>query len=490
MKWIFFNRVTNVTVKKEEDVTRKHQQIFSHVFRRKTLWELVRLSSIMMGIELAYAAETSFVSPILLDIGIAHRYMTMVWSLSACLGVLCSPFIGPLTDRCHLALGRRRPLMIFLAVLLTIGLIVVPHGRRIGQWIDRGSTWAIFFTILGTVMLDFGADNCQTPSRAYLLDMCLPEDHTRALSTFSIMSGVGSFLGYIMGAFDWESLVSGDNIATVFAIAAVTLAICAVCTMTIFREIPLRVLEESSTAFPSEVTQNERKKISFLTYIRSVVKMPSSIKILCLTSLFGWMSDVCYSLYFTDFVGEAVFLGDPTSDSQSSEHALYESGVRFGCLGMAIYAFSCIIFSIVMNLFLKLFRIRTILIGGSSINGLSMLCLATWPTKSNVLLLSIFAGINFAIIFTIPFILIAQYHSTDTFKRNHDDPVAKTELHHRGLGTDIAIVNSSLFLAQIFVSLAIGCLVNLVGSTSAVMYSAGVFSLLAAIVANKVLYLD
>lgn len=32
---------------------------------------------------------------------------------------------------------------------------------------------------------------------------------------------------------------------------------------------------------------------------------------ICLTNLFSWMAHVCYSLYFTDFVGEAVFNGDP-----------------------------------------------------------------------------------------------------------------------------------------------------------------------------------
>ena len=34
--------------------------------------------------------------------------------------------------------------------------------------------WGIFFTILGTVLLDFDADACQSPSRAYLLDVTVP----------------------------------------------------------------------------------------------------------------------------------------------------------------------------------------------------------------------------------------------------------------------------------------------------------------------------
>lgn len=33
--------------------------------------------------------------------------------------------------------------------------------------------WGILFTVLGTVLLDFDADACQSPARAYLLDICL-----------------------------------------------------------------------------------------------------------------------------------------------------------------------------------------------------------------------------------------------------------------------------------------------------------------------------
>ncbi len=42
--------------------------------------------------------------------------------------------------------------------------------------VERASShsWGIFFTILGTVLLDFDADGCQSPARAYLLDVTVP----------------------------------------------------------------------------------------------------------------------------------------------------------------------------------------------------------------------------------------------------------------------------------------------------------------------------
>ncbi len=50
---------------------------------------------------------------------------------------------------------------------------------------------------------------------------------------------------------------------------------------------------------------------SLTHYLWTIIYMPNSMRILCLTNLFCWSSLVCYSLYFTDFVGEAVFDGDP-----------------------------------------------------------------------------------------------------------------------------------------------------------------------------------
>lgn len=39
---------------------------------------------------------------------------------------------------------------------------------------NNSHPWGIFFTILGTVLLDFDADACQSPARAYLLDVTVP----------------------------------------------------------------------------------------------------------------------------------------------------------------------------------------------------------------------------------------------------------------------------------------------------------------------------
>ena len=94
---------------------------------------------------------------------------------------------------------------------------------------------------------------------------------------------------------------------------------------------------------------------TFTVYLWSIVYMPLSLRVLCLTNLFCWMSLVCYSLYFTDFVGEAVFGGDPSARPGTRERRWYDEGVRFGCWGMAMYSFSCSCYSFVIERLIRRF---------------------------------------------------------------------------------------------------------------------------------------
>lgn len=472
---------------------------FSHLDRRKSTLELVRISAAVCGIEFCYAAETAFVSPILLKIGVPVLYMTLIWCLSPLFGFFLVPFLGSCSDRCRSKLGRRRPFILMLSLGIIVGLILVPNGENIGillgddnrestgyhmnltnvasprlqsrsqdtttiaviedlepfepLQLDHNSSNAIaanstgfkssindhklgiIFTVLGVIMLDFDSDANQSPCRAYLLDITLPEDHSVGLSTFTIMAGLGGSLGYVMGGINWENTKLGEalggHVRAVFTIVLLIYLVCITLTITSFKEIPLDQLglgaevfqktsktkgkakykkftnEESESDVadgpdsqdqtcnfqerepsqlslqPSEdfetkldktveagdsdkiidradyITLHEtetaqeikeiQEAVNIKTYLKSIVFMPKSLQILCLTNLFCWMSLVCYSLYFTDFVGQAVYGGDPTAPKSSESHQIYEHGVRAGCWGMALYSISCSLYSFVIE---------------------------------------------------------------------------------------------------------------------------------------------
>lgn len=103
--------------------------------------------------------------------------------------------------------------IILISSFTLTGLLLVPNGKDLGKQLgdiyrDRSFNassnnetltdptadhpWGVVFTILGTVLLDFDADACQSPSRAYLLDVTVPGKPNYALYN------VNKFLRYSM----------------------------------------------------------------------------------------------------------------------------------------------------------------------------------------------------------------------------------------------------------------------------------------------------
>ncbi|XP_060066019.1 proton-associated sugar transporter A-like [Ylistrum balloti] len=674
---------------------------YKHLATKKSRWQLMRLSAAVCGIELCYAAETAFVSPILLKLGVPISLMTLVWCVSPLMGFILVPLLGSMSDRCRLQYGRRRPFILLLSAGIIIGLILVPNGETLGEYIgDYGthhtnktslnsslndadndtnldkmeteqlgnftsSEWhipkipdnhvsGIILTIFGVALLDFSSDAAQSPCRAYLLDISIAEDHSAGLTSFTVLAGLGGSVGYIMGGIDWNKTNFGKSFGghtrVVFTVVLIAYVFCVLVTVTSFKEVPLDelrggraeqmqrkkkkkgkskykkfvneetsssesedelrgnsknlkqtmsasygtldetkagsssikgVIDHSSSGIRSsnsrengEAAKTENKsgkgkmpfddskpgssfgksrnntnedeareilkqsidkkssrkysldeglmvqnggarkssddtglekdkanvsaitestvdnivtystEVTLKTYLLSIIHMPRSIAILCLTNLFCWMSLVCYSLYFTDFVGQAIFEGDPLAPVGSVKHELYEAGVRLGSFGMSLYSLSCAMYSLCIEKFVDRFRAKKVYIGGQLVYTFGMIIMAITRHRIAAVLLSPSAGIMYATLFTMPYLLLANYHTNGQFSTN---PVDKTV---RGLGTDVAVVSSMVFLAQFILSAFVGTIIDAVGSSVAIVVAAAIFSFLGACCATQVMYLD
>ncbi|XP_063532803.1 proton-associated sugar transporter A [Cydia strobilella] len=536
------------------------ESVYSDIFRRKSRIELMRISAAVMGIEFSYAGETAFVSPTLLQIGVPHQQMTLVWALSPLVGFFMTPLLGSISDRCRSQFGRRRPFIVMMSIGVLLGLLLVPNGEALGyafgddrpanrteapsvlgprsSILDSTDTnyhpWGVLFTVLGTVFLDFDADACQSPARAYLLDVTVPEDHAKGLSTFTIMAGLGGFMGYALGGINWDETrlgeLFGGHVRAVFSLITVIFVVCVTATVTSFKEIPLGELQEqeefrklaetervqesfdagdepvkslkrdnttygslnqpaegddqngTSTNVP-ESSQGEH--LSLRHYLRSIVVMPSSLRVVCLTNLFCWMAHVCYSLYFTDFVGEAVFGGNPAAPVGSESREQYEAGVRFGCWGMAMYSLSCACYSTIIEKLIKRLGAKKVYVGGLCTYSCGMFMLCAIRARAAVILFSWTAGVMYSTLFTMPYLLVAHYHATGTW-----DSAGGGSGDARGLGTDVAVVSSCVFVAQLLVSVLMGLAVSASGSTAAVVAVAAALAAAAAFTATKITYLD
>ncbi|KAJ8733435.1 hypothetical protein PYW08_001733 [Mythimna loreyi] len=528
---------------------------YSDLYRRKSRIELMRISAAVMGIEFSYAGETAFVSPTLLQIGVPHQQMTLVWALSPLIGFFMTPLLGSLSDRCRSRFGRRRPFIVLMSVGVLLGLILVPNGEDIGYALgdelpvnrtevpsalgprstalekehSNYHPWGVLFTVLGTVFLDFDADACQSPARAYLLDVTVPEDHAKGLSTFTVMAGLGGFMGYALGGINWDGTrlgeLFGGHVRAVFSLITIIFVVCVSATITSFTEIPLMELTEQEEFRKQAETQriqesfdegadgpekNLKKEnvtygalnqpesvvpinevghgggnLTLSHYLKSIVMMPGSLRVVCLTNLFCWMAHVCYSLYFTDFVGEAVFGGDPAAPVGSVSRSDYEEGVRFGCWGMAMYSLSCACYSTVIEKLIKRIGAKRVYVGGLCTYSCGMVALCAIRAKAAVLLCSWTAGVMYSTLFTMPYLLVAHYHATGMWDSGGGG-CGET----RGIGTDVAVVSSCVFVAQLLVSFIMGFAVKAMGSTAAVVAVAATLAAAAAVTATKITYLD
>ena len=95
----------------------------------KSKLDLVRLSAVVCGIEFCYAAETAFVSPILLQLGLPVMFMTWIWCLPPLFGFFLVPALGSLSDHYQTRFGRRRPFILLYSIGILIGLLLVSNGR-------------------------------------------------------------------------------------------------------------------------------------------------------------------------------------------------------------------------------------------------------------------------------------------------------------------------------------------------------------------------
>ena len=158
--------------------------------RTQTMVRLILLSCAVCGIELCYAAETAFVSPIILRLGVPATYATLAWCLSPLLGLILGPLLGSLSDRCPSPLGRRRPFILMLSGGIVVGLLLVPRGASFGVALgDRPPSASCVSSLSGIHDIDGdGLRQTTTMTTVYTKVMNWLEDYAENDQQLSVTS--------------------------------------------------------------------------------------------------------------------------------------------------------------------------------------------------------------------------------------------------------------------------------------------------------------
>ncbi|XP_056303073.1 membrane-associated transporter protein [Danio aesculapii] len=495
---------------------------------RRSRGRLIMHGTAMFGREFCYAVEAAFVTPVLLSVGLPRRLYSLVWLISPVLGFILQPVIGSASDYCRSSWGRRRPYILLLGILMLVGMTLFLNGDAVTTAVisDRNlkRTWAIVVVMFGVVLFDFAADFIDGPIKAYLFDVCSHRDKERGLHYHALLTGLGGACGYLIGAMDWGhsalGFILGSEYQVIYFFSSLTWGIfltthlfsipekplmkepssdsCpstsllpegplhngygSVCkepvALSDVRERTFSVLSEANAVTPSAKQPNSevQKRMTLKSLLSAMVSMPSHYRCLCVTHLLGWTAFLCNMLFFTDFMGQIVYKGNPYAEHNSTAYTTYERGVEVGCWGLCINAVSSALYSYVQRLLLPYIGLKGLYFLGYFMFGLGTGLIGLFPNIVATLTLCCVFGVMSSTLYTIPFNLISEYHKAEEEQRKLGGDGVASE--GRGTGMDCAALTCMVQLAQVIVGAGLGALVNLAGSVIVVVLSASTVSLI------------
>ena len=288
------------------------------------------LSAVVLAIDFGFAASEALIVPVLVEAGLSLSQASLVVAISPVLGVICQLFLGSLSDECACFWGRRRPFILCLCLVMTVGFLAAPFAPLVSELhFDNSHVLGITLTIVAVVILDFGL--VQSPSRAYLLDTVPPSQLKTGNLIYTLYSWVGVWLGFVASGFDWARIFGREvtvvnQAQVVFGMVAIGTLVAMVVTVCSVREPPRKNLDSAGRC---GVWKSVRDTFLFISL------MSDKMWTLWLASLFGFIAIWAF-LFFTTFVGEVVYGGVSSSSTDTADYQLYAYGVRVASLGLLL----------------------------------------------------------------------------------------------------------------------------------------------------------
>lgn len=220
-----------------------------------------------------------------------------------------------------------------------------------------------------------------------------------------------------------------------------------------------------------------------------VTKAPAVLRRLFLAELFGWMGFMCHNMFFTDFVGQYMYGGQPDAPEHTKFAVLYDEGVRMGSWGLFLHSLTaCLYAFFIQQHIVRLLGHRAVFVGGLLVFAVTMTATIVSPTMPFLNIVTALSGIGFAALTSTPNMLVTFYNSDRQLYMWDTNNVENME--EKGLGTDVAVLDTAYFLAQIILSVFMGPLVDLTGSALPYMVVAALTGMVAVYCGTRVVFTD
>ncbi|NXT83496.1 S45A3 protein, partial [Zapornia atra] len=404
--------------------------------------QLLLVNSLTFGLEVCLAAGITYVPPLLLEVGVEEKFMTMVLGIGPVLGLVFVPLIGSASDHWHSSYGRRRPFIWMLCLGVLLSLFVIPHASSLASLFALNTRpLEIAFLILGIGLLDFCGQVCFTPLEALLSDLFQEPDNCRqAFSLYAFMISLGGCIGYLLPAIDWGgSFLApylGGQETCLFSLLAIIFLCCVLATLFVTEESAAQVdvldgpaLKDAppkppppaccscqlsrSSCVPQarHAVQALRNLCTLLPRLHSLYcRIPKVIRRLFVAELCSWMALMTFMLFYTDFVGEGLYHGVPRAKPGTDARRHYDEGVRMGSLGLFLQCVTSIFFSTIMDRLVKQFGTRAVYLASVVFFPLAAFVMCLSHSVVVVTISAALTGFTFSALQILPYTLASLYH--------------------------------------------------------------------------------
>jgi MFS family permease len=140
------------------------------------------------GISILWPLFNSLIPPMLEDLGLSALVTGFILTWDNIINMFVQPWIGSLSDRTRSRFGRRKPFLMLGAPLAAVFFILVPFVRE--------NFLLIALAILGT---NVGMALFRSPTVAYLGDLFLPGERSKANGVINLMGGLGGAVALFGG---------------------------------------------------------------------------------------------------------------------------------------------------------------------------------------------------------------------------------------------------------------------------------------------------
>ncbi|XP_063401113.1 solute carrier family 45 member 3-like isoform X1 [Mytilus trossulus] len=217
--------------------------------------------------------------------------------------------------------------------------------------------------------------------------------------------------------------------------------------------------------------------------VKNLINIPYVLKVLALANFCSWTALMGFNLFFTDFVGQAIYGGNPNAPENSILRNHYDEGVRMASWGLLFHCITSAIYAFLVERLVNKFGTRWTYFFGMFSFSIAMFCMVTWRNIYIVNLMAAFTGFAYATLTTIPFILVTTYHTDKQvffFDVNSSGP-------SRGVGGDMGTLDTAYFLSQVVLSGLMGYIVHMTGTVLSYMVTAGAMGILSCICVQRII---